>query len=274
MGMDHLTNHAPVTLGDKLAHINAPQNRSNIGFWVQHIVFTLLNFVILTALIATSLWWYFVRPDADKTIMCALVVALFAFGFFVARQRRAIRPRAKQPPKTLHSLLANDHGDFMRDLRLDEKTAVIDGSNIYHFGRDNDLDAHPLGAIAHQLRVEEYRIICFFDANIFYTLAKHGAFPDDQSHSTTILGDIFGLDRHEIYVVPGGVQADKYILNCLKHLPLSFAVTNDLFRDYKKKFPTVMKGDQWRKGVTLSKGEIKLVKHRFETPIRLNTFNY
>jgi hypothetical protein len=85
-----------------------------------------------------------------------------------------------------------------------------------------------------------------------------------------MLDDIFGLRRDEIYVVPKGVQADKYVLDSLKHLPISFAVTNDQFRDYAKKYPTVMKDNQWRKGVVVSNGEIKLQQHRFQNPIRLN----
>ncbi|OUS36934.1 hypothetical protein A9Q94_07605 [Rhodobacterales bacterium 56_14_T64] len=153
---------------------------------------------------------------------------------------------------------------------MDAKTAIFDGSNIYHFGRNNGLDAQPLGLIAHQLRVEGYRIVCFFDANIFYTLNEHGAFPRDQQHLVMMLEDIFGLRTDEIYVVPSGVQADKYVLDSLKHLPISFAVTNDQFRDYAKKYPTVMKGNQWRKGVVISKNEIKLLHYRLQNPIRLN----
>ena len=85
-----------------------------------------------------------------------------------------------------------------------------------------------------------------------------------------MLDHIFGLSRDETYVVPSGVQADIYVLNSLKHLPISFAVTNDQYRDYAKKFPTVMKGNQWRKGVVIPKNEIKLLQHRLQNPIRLN----
>jgi hypothetical protein len=60
-------------------------------------------------------------------------------------------------------------------------------------------------------------------------------------------------------VVPSRVQADEYILEALKHLPISFAVTNDQFRDYAKKYPTVMKDNLWRKGVVISRNEIKLL---------------
>ncbi len=81
-----------------------------------------------------------------------------------------------------------------------------------------------------------------------------------------MLEDIFGLKEDEIYVVPSGVQADKYILECLKCLPISFAVTNDKFRDYAHQYPTVMKDNLWRKGVVISGGEIKLLQHRLQEP--------
>jgi hypothetical protein len=85
-----------------------------------------------------------------------------------------------------------------------------------------------------------------------------------------MLEDIFGLMADEIYVVPSGVQADKYVLESLKNLPISFVVTNDQFRDYAKKYPTVMKDNQWRKGVVISDNEVRLLQHRLQDPIRLN----
>ena len=79
-----------------------------------------------------------------------------------------------------------------------------------------------------------------------------------------MLEDIFGLKEDEIYVVPSGVQADKYILECLKYMPISFAVTNDRFREYANQYPTVMKDNLWRKGVMISGGQIKLLQHRHQ----------
>ncbi|MBL4751857.1 MAG: hypothetical protein JKX71_15000 [Amylibacter sp.] len=258
--------HEPITLGEKLAAVEPKTPRFNFGAWVRNTVFTVLNLSFLTAICALPLWWFLMRPDVDSNIILFFWLILIALWLFVYPRCGITKP---DKPK-IHSLLANDHLGFMRDLRLDAKTVIFDGSNIYHFGHDNGLDAQPLGLIAHQLRVEGYRIVCFFDANIFYTLNKHGAFPSDQYHSVALLEDIFGLRADEIYVVPSGVQADKYILDSLKHLPISFAVTNDKFRDYAKKYPTVMKGNQWRKGVMISKNEIKVLQHRLQNPIRLN----
>ena len=138
---------------------------------------------------------------------------------------------------------------------------MIDGSNIYHLGHDHRLDAQPLGEIADLLRSQGYRVVCFFDANIFHTLCEHGAFPRDKRHSLELLSSIFGLEDDEIYVVPSGVQADKYILECLKNMPISFVVTNDKYRDYASKYPTVMKDNLWRKGVAISGGEVTLLHH-------------
>jgi len=258
--------HELITLGDKLAPAESMKPDLNFGGWLRNTLYTVLNFSLLTTIAALPLWWSLMRPDIGRNIILPLLVALIALWLFVYLGLSATKPRKK----ATHPLLANDRQGFMRNLRLDAKTVIFDGSNIYHFGHDNGLDAQPLGLIAQQLRAEGYRIVCFFDSNIFYTLSKHGAFLRDQQHSLAMLEVIFGLRTDEIYVVPSGVQADKYVLDSLKHLPISFAVTNDKFRDYAKKYPTVMKGNQWRKGVVISKNEIKLLQHRLQNPILLN----
>jgi hypothetical protein len=233
--------------------------------------YTALNFLLLTAISAVLLWWFLLRPDIDRVIILVFLAALGAAWVVVSRERLAVRTGETANDLAIHPLLANDRQGFMYDLRLDAKTAVFDGSNIYHFGCKNGVGTQPLGRLANQLRDEGYRIVCFFDANIFYTLSEHGAFASDQRHSVAMLKDIFGLRTDEIYVVPGGVQADEYVLDSLKYLPISFAVTNDQFRDYATKYPTVMKGDQWRKGVAISKNEIKLQQHRFQSSVLLNS---
>ena len=268
--MNHIMKHKPITLGDKLAPIETKKPRFNFDAWLRNTVYTLLNIALLTTIVVLPLWWFLMRPNMDRNIMLVFLAALIALRLFVYRRRRATKPPKIATHPCAHSLLVNDRQGFMRDLRLDAKTVIFDGSNIYHFGHDNGLDAQPLGEIVHQLRAEGYRIVCFFDANIFYTLNKHGAFLSDQQLSLGMLKDIFGLRRDEIYVVPGGAQADEYVLESLKHLPISFVVTNDRFRDYAEKYSMLMKGNQWRKGVVISKNEIKLLQHRLQNPIRLN----
>jgi len=267
--------HQPITLGDKLAPIEPNKPKSNLRIWLRNTVYMLLNFSLLSAIWALPAWWFLMRPDLDGNILLILLAALVALWLVVYLRRRTSKPRKKATHSKENPLLANDRQGFMRYLRMDAKTVIIDGSNIYHFGHDNGLDAQALGLLAQQLRSEGYRIVCFFDANIFHRLREHGAFtsnqhPSNQQQRSTMLDHIFGLSRDETYVVPSGVQADIYVLNSLKHLPISFAVTNDQYRDYAKKFPTVMKGNQWRKGVVIPKNEIKLLQHRLQNPIRLN----
>ena len=252
----------PKTLGEKLATTGPGAPGSGLKAWLWSTLYTVLNLTLLAALIALPVWWLLKRPDIDPKIIFALLAVLSAIWVFV--YLKALAHRGQRASKS-HYLLANDRQGFMRDLRLDAKTAIIDGSNIYHFGHDNKLDAQPLGEIAHDLRTEGYRIICFFDANIFHTLNEHGAYSRAERHSSKLLQDIFGLELDEIYVVPSGVQADKFILETLKHLPISFAVTNDLFRDYAKAYPSVMKDSQWRKGVEISDGAVKLRNLTFKT---------
>ena len=264
--------HTPLLLGEKLAPaLPVTTGHGKFRRWMLRTVFTTLNFLLLGAMAGIPIWWLFTQPAMDRNAMLTMVAAAAGLWVLLCLRKRTFYPRVKGVERPeFHPLLANDRQGFMKALRLDTKTAVFDGSNIYHFGHVNDLDAQPLGMIANQLRIEGYRILCFFDANIFYTLAEHGAFQNDQRHSTQMLQDIFGLEVNEIYVVPSGIQADKYILDCLKHLPISFAISNDRFRDYAKRYPTVMKGDQWRKGVALSKNEIKLTGHKFQAPVCLS----
>jgi hypothetical protein len=159
-----------MTLGDKLLPGKPEKPGFSFGAWLRTLFYTVLNFSLLMAISALLFWWLLIRPDMDRNTMLFLFATLIALWLFVYRKLSATKPHYKP-----HYLLANDRQGFMRDLRLDKKTVIFDGSNIYHFGHDNGLDAQPLGKIAHQLRTQGYRVVCFFDANIFYTLSEHGA---------------------------------------------------------------------------------------------------
>ena len=239
----------PITLGEALSDGFDAKPGLNIGARIQHTLLKLLNFALLACISALTLWWFLWPLDVDSAQVLILLAVLVSIWWLVKRGVHANKQ---------HFLLINDRQGFMHRLRLDEKTAVFDGSNIYHLGHDNGLDAQPLGDVAHLLRARGYRVVCFFDANIFFTLGEHGAFGSDKRHSLAMLGDIFGLEEDEIYVVPSGVQADRYILECLKHMPISFAVTNDRFRDYADQYSTVMGDALWRKGVVISGGVVRL----------------
>lgn len=257
------------TLGDVLAPSDAMKWQRKFAKFVISVASAMLTITFVIVIFLLALEWYEPRGIAglDRDMVLVTIGVLCVIWLLVTAALHTVRKRLAYPKP--HPLLAADRQNFMRDLRLDQKAAIFDGSNIYHFGRENGVDAQPLGMLAHALREEGYRIVCFFDANIFFTLTEHGGMTASARHSISVLADLFGLEEDEIYVVPSGVQADGYVLESLKHLPISFAVTNDKFRDYETLYPTVMKGNQWRKGVVFSNGEIKLLQHAFQSELRV-----
>ncbi len=258
----------PKTLGEKLT-IEVEKVPVEKDGWMAHVAHLFANVFVLSALTVLPLIWM-----QNQTLGGWLgpvflgLIALWAFIAWVGP--RAPVQRAKSiNPTAKHFLLAGDQHGFMGKLDLNAKTVLFDGSNLYHFGLDNGLGAQPVRLLAKQLRSEGYRIVCFFDANIFYRLIENGAYPAGQIHELNGLLAVFGISAGETYVVPSGVQADKYILSSLKHLPKSFAVSNDQFRDYAKTYGEQMKGSLWRKGVSVKGNEIMLKQHKFKTPLRL-----
>ena len=151
----------------------------------------------------------------------------------------------------------------MKALRLSDKTAVFNDSNIYHFGLENGVTRNSLTALVKELRAEGFRVVCFFNATIYFTLIENGEFQKgSQRFSINILQRLFGLEATEIYVVPSGVQVDQFILETLSLLPISFAVTNDRFRDYEANYDFLTKDRSWRKGVTIKDGNLLLYRNR------------
>lgn len=166
-----------------------------------------------------------------------------------------------------HSLIADDTHGFVGNLKLSDKTAILDGSNIYHFGLHNGVGATALRAIVHELRSDGFRIVSFFDANIYFTMKENGDVQATRRFSPEILEQVFGLNWNEIYVVPSGVQADKYVLEMLDVLPKAFAVTNDRYRDYEPQYAFLEKDQNWRKGVKIMDGRLMLYRYNFRQPV-------
>ena len=259
----------PTFLGEKLMPPQPAAPRPQLAGRSRRALYFLAHVALVTGITCLPLWWVISRPEPSVAFGFGPLL-LVTLWLFVTLAKETV-PRLRKPTKPpLHPLLKGDRQGFMRMLRLDAKTVIIDGSNIYHFGLSHDLGTQPLALVARQLRAEGYRVVCFFDANIFYRLEEHGIVAKGQRHLQSTLESLFGLRRDEIYVVPSGVDADEYILMSLKHLPLSFALTNDRYRDYAKRFAEVMKGNLWRKGLILSKDEIKILQHRLQAPIRLS----
>ncbi|PLS19964.1 hypothetical protein [Neptunicoccus cionae] len=213
-------------------------------------------------------------------LLLSLIVAVFAYKLFqngtAPLIALAVIPLLSmffplRHSKQRHWLLRLDRNRILQHLRLDAKTAVFDGSNIYHLGLKQNVGTRPLLLLAGRLREEGYRIVCFFDANIYFTLRNNGDLPTQGGRfHPKMLHDAFGLSASETYVVPKGVQADKFIVETLSHLPISFAVTNDRFRDYEAQYSLLQDSNDWRKGVTLKGGTIQLYQHRFKPPLELN----
>ncbi|MDQ7070765.1 MAG: hypothetical protein Q9M48_08520 [Rhodobacterales bacterium] len=129
-------NLEPITLGQKLATSRPGKQPFEYRSLLRNTLYALLSISLLTVIFTLLLWWLLVRPDLDKASTWGLLATLFALWIFVYRRRPAPQPRKDTP---LPPLLANDRQGFMQDLRLDTKTAIFDGSNIYHFGHDNGL---------------------------------------------------------------------------------------------------------------------------------------
>jgi hypothetical protein len=232
----------PVTLADKLKMQSGGKSGS----------FPLI--ALLSLIMGLLLWWVFASLlfGVAALIVCALgLIAITPAGNWKG-----------------HFLVSGDQQGFMKNLKLSEKTAIFDGSNIYHFGLENGFGKKALEILIHELRSDGFRVVCFFDANIYFTLRENGEYQNGtEKFSTNILQRIFGLKETEIYVVPSGIQADRFILESLSLLPVSFAVTNDRYRDYEAKYDFLTKDFQWRKGVKISEGNLLLYQHNFKKPL-------
>lgn len=260
----------PKTLGEGevLTSNDAPhQGSRGLGTWGWGAGIVIGRVVVMTAMSFLTIWWAFVSPPVSPWILTGVLMGLAVFWLLL--NRTTTTARARHLRGLQHALLADDHQGFMAGLALDRKTVIVDGSNIYHFGHDNGFGVRPLRLLASQLRDEGYRVVCFFDANIHYTLRKHKAVPRRVKHSIIELSELFGLRHDEIFVVRSGVQADTYILECLTYLPVSFALTNDRYRDYENRFPSVMRSTHWRKGVITVGNELKLRDYSFKSPVYL-----
>lgn len=245
---------APITLGDKLNPQRASSPQKSLGISFGKSIFALL----VSATLSTSFWWATNSPLAGIAVL--IICRLFFGQLLFARQ-------PLEQKQAAHFLLQADRERFMKSLKLLDKTAIFDGNNIYHFGLDHRLGTRALKILVQHLRADGHRIVCFFDANIYYTLRDHGDLETDGRFSIKILNSAFDLNPDEIYIVPSGTQADKFIVETLMHLRRAFAVTNDRFRDHKRQYRFLVKSD-WRKGVEMNGTSLQLYKYRFKKSLK------
>lgn len=233
-----------VTLGDKL------QSQNKIHLSELFVVFS------TSTIIGVLSWW------ASQSLVLGIIALVICALFFVA----FLFAKGKEE----HFLFCADRNRFMKSLKLADKTAIFDGSNIYHFGLKHGVGVAALKTLIQNLRADGYRIICFFDANIFFTLRKNNEFQESSERFLAIiLRSLFGLNANEIYVVPSGIQADRFIVESLSHLPISFAVTNDRYRDFETEYDFLNKDKSWRKGVRIEQGKLLLYQYNFKPPLKV-----
>lgn len=231
---------APITLGDKLKSPNTKSLSKSILA------------LLVSALVSALVWWAVKSPLAGIVV---LILCRLLFGRLLFGQKQSA-----------HFLLHADREGFMKSLKLADKTAIFDGNNIYHFGLDHGVGTQPLTTLVQNLRDDGYRILCFFDANIYFRLRENGAFLKGAPFSVQLLRTAFDLKPNEIYVVPSRIQADRFIVESLSHLPISFVVTNDRFRDFANEYDFLAKND-WRKGVKMKGGELLLYNYSLRDPL-------
>jgi hypothetical protein len=214
----------------------------------------LIRSILLSSAVGFASWW--ISKSFEFAIISWILSSLALHAISSARNWKR------------HFLIANDQQGFMKTLKLSEKTAIFDGSNIYHFGIENSVGKWALEILVQELRSDGFSIVCFFDANIYFTLLEYGEIQNNTvKFSPNILKRIFGLDESEIYVVPSGIQADRFVLESLSHLQISFAVTNDKYRDYEGKYSFLSEDFRWRKGVKIDAGRLHLYQHKFKNPL-------
>ncbi|VAW05188.1 hypothetical protein MNBD_ALPHA07-990 [hydrothermal vent metagenome] len=258
---DHAPN--PVTLGDKLDLQKGDEQVEilqiqRMGF-LQILIIT--TTILLSAIITVLSWSTFKAPYPG---LAAAIICIFNIIKLLPKRSR----ERHVPIKERHMLISADKQGFMSSLKLSDKTAILDGSNIYHFGLENRVGRNALKLLVDELRYDGYRVVCFFDANIYFTLLENGEFQQGRMRfSIRILQNIFDLKETEIYVVPKGIQADRFIIESLSLLPISFAVTNDRYRDYEAMYDFLSKDDQWRKGMKIKQGCLHLYQYKFQRPL-------
>ena len=107
---------------------------------------------------------------------------------------------------------------------------LIDGSNVMYWdGPPPTLE--PVHEAAQLLIEKGYAPHVMFDANAGHLV--FGGYKHDHE-----LAQMLGLTFDQVVVVDKGVEADPHLLRMARDLGAK-VVTNDLFRDWAKKFPEV-----------------------------------
>jgi hypothetical protein len=117
--------------------------------------------------------------------------------------------------------IPNRHVD-KSPIRWNKRIAVIDGSNVAHWGDEGSANLDAVKAIVLFLKRESAKPIVVFDANIGFKLAGRHMNADD-------LINVLGGDI-EVEIVQSGTIADRRIVELAEQRKATI-VSNDLFRD-------------------------------------------
>ncbi|GHA60481.1 hypothetical protein GCM10008927_27500 [Amylibacter ulvae] len=144
-------------------------------------------------------------------------------------------PIAVDPPETSPSSASKTATAHKKAKSSKFKSIAIDGSNVFLRRDPNLLVMHmmvvTLLEMGHEVHV-------FFDANIYYVMEESGiVFSGNGNHHNQI-AEAFGIPTTDITIVPGGSQADHFILP-FADKPNGVVITNDRFSEFAQDFPWV-----------------------------------
>jgi hypothetical protein len=121
---------------------------------------------------------------------------------------------------------------------------AIDGNNIALIGSQKP-DISIVRDLTSYLLNQGHEVRVFFDANIGYLLTEGRA-----GLSNSELSEAFGLSEEIVSRVPGGTQADEWILRFASE-ENAFIISNDLFRDYEAEFPFIKDKGRLRSAIKI-----------------------
>jgi hypothetical protein len=148
---------------------------------------------------------------SDLLILIPAAVACFALIALNRRgKRRDVPPISDFPPKN---------------------AIVVDGSNVMHWGGDPSLKV--LARVLRSVEEKGSSPIVFFDANVGYKIGQ-------RYYDAEALAPLIGVRFDHICVVDKGGVADEPILMFANDHMLKI-VTNDRFRDWSDRFPSIRK---------------------------------
>lgn len=146
-----------------------------------------------------------------------------------------------------------------------DKPIFIDGSNLIYWSKTQNIDIRPLAELCNYLRVANISFLVYFDANIKYVLETAGKPMFPKQRDTNDLQALFDLFIHEIEVVPGGTQADNFILQRAA-IENGLVISNDRYRDFDEEYPWIKNPNRVHRG-GVSGGNLYIPTLKIKTAI-------